>query len=91
MNIKIKYLRHKVKNKNYYSNRLNQLIAHKAMLDKRFIIFKLGGIVGDRIWDLEGGAYLDYFYRINPILRKRMEWYCKKMRKEEQNEAQANT
>lgn len=83
MNIKIKYLRHKVKNKNYYSKRLNQLIAHKAMLDKRFRIFELGGIVGDRIWKLEGWAYLDYCHRIKPILRKRMEWYDKK-RKEQQ-------
>lgn len=83
MNIKIKYLRHKVKNQNYYSKRLNQLIAHKAMLDKRFRIFELGGIVSDRIWELEGYYYLDYFHRIKPILRKRIEWYEKKMRKEE--------
>lgn len=72
---KIKYLRLRVKSKDYYLDRLNQLIAHKAMLDKRFRIFELGGIVGDRIWDLEGGAYLDYCHRIKPIIMKRMSWY----------------
>lgn len=75
-------MRHKVKNKNYYSKRLNQLISYKAALDKRFKLFELGGIVGDRIWDLEGGYYLDYCNRIKPILTKRMEWYDKKIRKE---------
>lgn len=80
MSIKIKYLRYKVKSKNYYLKRLNQLIAHKAMLDKRFKIFELGGIVGDRIWILRGREYLDYCHRIKPILNKRIEWYNKKIK-----------
>lgn len=75
---KIKYLRFKIKRKKYYSDRLNQLTAHKAMLDKRFRIFESGGIVGDRIWDLEGGFYLDYCRRVKPILKKRIAWYKKK-------------
>ena len=52
INWKIKYLRLKIKSKGYYSERLNQLVAHKNMLDKKFRIFENGGIVGDRIWDL---------------------------------------
>lgn len=75
LNWKIKYLRLRVKSKDYYSDRLNQLIAHKAMLDERFRIFELGGIVGERIWKLEGYAYLDYCHRIKPIIKKRMAWY----------------
>ena len=55
INWKIKYLRLKIKSEGYYSERLNQLVAHKNMLDKRFWIFESGGIVGDRIWDLKGG------------------------------------
>ena len=78
INWKIKYLRMKIKSKGYYSERLNQLVAHKNMLDKRFRIFEIGGIVGDRIWDLEGGAYLDYCNRVKPILNKRIAWYKKK-------------
>lgn len=78
LNWKIKYLRWKIKRRGYYSDRVNQLIAHKEMLDKRFWIFESGGIVGDRIWDLEGGAYLDYCHRVRPILYKRIEWYKKK-------------
>ena len=78
INWKIKYLRLKIKSKGYYSERLNQLVAHKNMLDKRFCIFESGGIVGDRIWDLEGGAYLDYCHRVKPILNKRIAWYKKK-------------
>ena len=78
INWKIKYLRLRIKSKDYYSDRLNQFIAHKEMLDKRFRIFENGGIVGDRIWDLEGGAYLDYCHRVNPILNKRIAWYKKK-------------
>ena len=75
---KIKYLRLKIKSKGYYSERLNQLVAHKNMLDKRFWIFESGGIVGDRIWDLMGGEYLDYCRRVKPILNKRIAWYKKK-------------
>lgn len=82
INWKIKYLRLKIKSEGYYSERLNQLIAHKKMLDKRFWIFESGGIVGDRIWDLEGGAYLDYCHRVKPILNKRIAWYKKKQMKE---------
>ncbi len=78
INWKIKYLRLEIKRKNYYSDRLNKLISHKEMLDKRFMIFENGGIVGDRIWDLEGGAYLDYCHRVKPILNKRIAWYKKK-------------
>ena len=78
VNCKIKFLRLKIKSRGYYSDRLNQLIAYKEMLDKRFWIFESGGIVGDRIWDLEGGAYLDYCYRVKPILNKRIAWYKKK-------------
>lgn len=82
INWKIKYLRLKIKSKGYHSERLNQLAAYKKMLDKRFRIFELGGIVGDRIWDLEGGAYLDYCTRVKPILNKRIAWYKKKQVKE---------
>lgn len=78
---KIRYLRWRIKRKNYYSHRLNQLAAHKANLDKRFAIFELGGIVGDRLWELEGGAYLNYCYRIKPMLIGRMNWYRKKSNK----------
>ena len=78
INWKIKYLRLKIKSKGYYSDRLNKLISHKEMLDKRFRIFESGGIVGDRIWDLKGGAYLDYCRRVKPILNKRIAWYKKK-------------
>jgi hypothetical protein len=78
INWKIKYLRLRIKSKDYYSDRLNNLLAHKEMLDKRFRIFENGGIVGDRIWDLEGGAYLDYCRRVKPILNKRIAWYKKK-------------
>lgn len=78
INWKIKYLRLKIKSKGYYSERLNQLVVHKNMLDKRFWIFESGGIVCDRIWDLEGGAYLDYCLRVKPILNKRIAWYKKK-------------
>ena len=78
INWKIKYLRLEIKRKNYYSDRLNKLISHKEMLDKRFEIFEIGGIVGDRIWDLQGGAYLDYCHRVKPILNKRIAWYKKK-------------
>lgn len=74
-NWKIKYLRLRVKSKDYYSDRLKQLIAHKAMLDERFWIFESRGIVGDRIWNLEGGAYLDYRHRVKPIIKKRIAWY----------------
>ena len=84
LNWKIKYLRLKIKSRGYYSDRLNQLIAHKEMLDKRFWIFESGGIVGDRIWDLEGGAYLDYCLRIKPIIKKRIAWYQSKIKKENQ-------
>ena len=80
---KIKYLRLRIKSKDYYSDRLNQLIAHKEMLDKRFRIFESGGIVGDRIWDLQGGAYRDYCHRVKPILNKRIAWYKKKKQVEE--------
>ena len=79
INWKIKYLRLRIKSKDYYSDRLEQLIVHKKMLDKRFWIFESGGIVGDRIWDLEGGAYLDYCRRVKPILNKRIAWYDKKI------------
>lgn len=82
INWKIKYLRLKIKSKGYYSERLNQLVAHKKMLDKRFRIFEIGGIVGERIWDLEGGAYLDYCTRVKPILNKRIAWYKKKQAEE---------
>lgn len=82
---KIKYLRLRIKSKDYYSNRLNKLMEHKEMLDKRFWIFESGGIVGDRIWALEGAAYLDYSLRIKPIIRKRICWYNKKRRKEGQS------
>ena len=82
INWKIKYLRLKIKSKDYYSDRLNKLISHKEMLDKRFRIFESGGIVGDRIWDLEGGAYLDYCHRVKPILNKRIAWYKKKQMEE---------
>lgn len=75
---KIKYLRLRIKSKDYYSNRLNKLMEHKEMLDKRFWIFESGGIVGDRIWDLHGGEYLDYCRRVKPILNKRIAWYKKK-------------
>lgn len=85
LNWKIKYLRLKIKSRGYYSDRLNQLIAHKEMLDKRFWIFESGGIIGDRIWDLEGGAYLDYCRRIKPIIKKRIAWYQSKIKKEEQS------
>ena len=78
INWKIKYLRLKIKSKGYYSDRLNKLISHKEMLGKRFWIFESGGIVGDRIWDLEGGEYLDYRRRVKPILKKRIAWYKKK-------------
>ena len=82
INWKIKYLRLKIKSKGYYSDRLNKLISHKEMLDKRFAIFESGGIVGDRIWDLKGGAYLDYRCRVKPILNKRIAWYKKKQAEE---------
>ena len=78
VNCKIKFLRLKIKRKNYYSDRLNNLLAYKEMLDKRFQIFESGGIVGDRIWDLRGGEYLDYCRRVKPILNKRIAWYKKK-------------
>ena len=84
LNWKIKYLRLKIKSRGYYSDRLNQLIAHKEMLDKRFWIFESGGIVGDRIWDLEGGYYLDYCHRIKPIIKKRIAWYQSKIKEEKQ-------
>lgn len=77
INLKIKYLRWKIKRKNYYLDRLNQLIAHKEMLDRRFAIFEWG-IVGERIWELEGTAYLDYCHRIRPMIINRMDWYRKK-------------
>ena len=48
------------------------------MLDKRFWIFESGGIVGDRIWDLMGGEYLDYRRRVKPMLERRIAWYEKK-------------
>lgn len=38
-----------------------------------------GGIVGDRIWDLMGGEYLDYCRRVKPIIKKRIAWYEKKL------------
>ena len=79
INWKIKYLRMKIKSKGYYSERLNKLVAHKNMLDKRFRIFENGGIVGDRIWDLMGGEYLDYCRRVKPIIKKRIAWYEKKL------------
>ena len=41
------------------------------------IAIELVGIVGERIWDLEGGAYLDYCNRVKPILNKRIAWYKK--------------
>ena len=41
-------------------------------------IFESRGIVGERLWDLEGGAYLDYCNRVKPILNKRIAWYKKK-------------
>ena len=78
INWKIKYLRLKIKSKGYYSVRLNELVAYKNMLDKRFRIFESRGIVGERLWDLEGGAYLDYCNRVKPILNKRIAWYKKK-------------
>ena len=78
---KIKYLRLKIKSKNYHFNRMNKLIVYKERLDERFRIFEIGGIVGDRIWDLEGGAYLDYCQRVRPILKKRIDWYKKKSTK----------
>ena len=78
INLKIKYLRLKIKSKGYYSERLNKLVARKNMLDERFRIFEIGGIVGDRIWDLQGGAYRDYCHRVKPILNKRIAWYKKK-------------
>lgn len=78
INWKIKYLRLKIKSKNYHFNRMNTLIAYKEMLDKRFRIFEIGGIVGDSIWNLEGGAYFDYCQRVKPILEKRIAWYKKK-------------
>ena len=81
VNWKIKYLRLKIKGKDYYSHRLNQLVAHKEMLDKRFQIFESGGIVGDRIWDLMGGEYLDYRRRVKPMLERRIAWYEKKSNK----------
>lgn len=62
-------------------NRMNKLIAYKERLDKRFRIFEIGGIVGDRIWGLEGGAYFDYCQRVRPILKKRIDWYKKKSTK----------
>ena len=80
LNWKIKYLRLRVQSKDYYSDRLNQLIAHKAMLDERFRIFESRGIVGDRIWNLEGGAYLDYRHRVKPIIKKRIAWYEMKIK-----------
>lgn len=82
INWNIKYLRLKIKSKDYHSDRLNKLISHKEMLDKRFRIFESGGIVGDRIWDLEGGAYLDYCHRVKPILNKRIAWHKKKQAEE---------
>lgn len=82
INWKIKYLRLKIKSKGYYSERLNLLVAHKKMLDKRFRIFESRGIVGERLWDLEGGAYLDYCHRVKPILNKRIAWYKKKQAEE---------
>ena len=78
VNWKIKYLRLKIKSKGYYSERLNALVSHKKMLDKRFRIFEIGGIVGERIWNLKGGEYLDYCNRVKPILNKRIAWYKKK-------------
>lgn len=84
LNWTIKYLRLKIKSRGYYSDRLNQLISQKEMLDKRFWIFESGGIVGDRIWDLEGGAYLDYCHRVKPMIKKRIAWYQSKIKKEEQ-------
>lgn len=78
INWKIKYLRLKIKSKGYYSVRLNELVAYKNMLDKRFRIFESRGIVGERLWDLEGGAYLDYCNRVKPILNKSIAWYQKK-------------
>ena len=78
MRWKIKYLRLKIKSKKYHSGRLKELIEHKEMLDKRFRIFENGGLVGDRIWDLHGGEYLDYCRRVKPILKKRIAWYKKK-------------
>ena len=53
----------------------------KNMLDKRFWIFESGGIVGDRIWDLMGGEYLDYRRRVKPMLERRIAWYEKKSNK----------
>lgn len=82
INWTIKYLRLKIKSKGYYSERLNQLVAYKNMLNKRFRIFESRGIVGERIWDLEGGAYLDYCNRVKPILNKRIAWYKKKQAEE---------
>ena len=78
MRWKIKYLRFRIKRNGYYLDRLNKLMKHKEMLDKRFWIFESGGIVGDRIWDLEGGAYLDYCRRVKPMLERRIAWYEKK-------------
>lgn len=56
INLRIKILRFKIKQKDYYSNRKKQLFDYKESLDKRFRIFNLGGIVGDRIWEMEGPA-----------------------------------
>lgn len=78
MNLKIKCLRRKVKSRSYHSDRIKRLLDHKAMLDGRFKIFEMGGIVGDRIWDLNGGAYLDYALRIRPMIIKRIDWHKKR-------------
>ena len=48
------------------------------MLDERFKIFEMGGIVGDRIWALKGGEYLDYAHRIRPMIIKRIDWHEKR-------------
>lgn len=84
-NWKFKYLRFKIKNKNYYADRKQRMVAYRDMLDKRFEIFETGGIVGDRIWDLRGREYLDYITRVKPIINKRIKWYEKQDLKYEQS------
>ena len=78
MNLKIKCLRRKVKSRSYHSDRIKRLLDHKDMLDERFKIFEMGGIVGDRIWALKGGEYLDYAHRIRPMIIKRIDWHKKR-------------
>lgn len=77
--IKMRLARWKISKKGYYNKRIKMLEEHKRGLDMRFSIFEGGGIVGERLWDLEGGCYLDYINRVKPILLKRIAFYKKKI------------